>query len=88
MEKFKELKMACQKFIDKKYSAENLSQTLANIALSDEIQSVVLEAEYNLEKIRFCVSDDKQYDEGLKVVHEILSKVEQLGNDVIKPTVI
>jgi len=69
------LKALCQKFIEKKYSIEDLSQTLSYIAVPSDLRDVITDAEYQLEKIRFCVSDDDHYDEGLKVVNILLSKI-------------
>lgn len=70
------LKVLCLKFIEKKYNIEELSQTLSYIAVPSELQDVITNVEYQLEKIRFCVSDDEQYAEGLKVVNMLLSKID------------
>ncbi|QOR35921.1 hypothetical protein IMX26_03630 [Clostridium sp. 'deep sea'] len=73
-----ELKIACTKFLNKQYGVEELSRTFAWIAVPTEIQELVSDAESRLERIRFCISDDKQYEEGLKIVEEILAKVSEL----------
>jgi len=72
------LKTACEKFLNKKYNIEDLSRTFAWISVPPEIQELVSDAENRLEYIRFCVSDDQQYEEGLKIVKEILTKVSEL----------
>lgn len=70
-----ELKLACQKFINKEYTVEDLSRTFSWIAVPEELQDLVSEAENKLEYIRFCVSDDEQYSEALKIVNDILTKI-------------
>jgi hypothetical protein len=73
-----ELKVACEKFLNKKYTVEDLSRTFAWISVPTEIQELVADAENRLEHIRFCVSDDQQYEEGSKIVKEILVKVSEI----------
>ena len=73
-----ELKVACEKFLNKKYSVEDLLRTFAWISVPSEIQELVNAAENRLEYIRFCVSDDQQYEEGSKIVKEILTKASEI----------
>ncbi|MDQ2088195.1 hypothetical protein RBH29_17365 [Herbivorax sp. ANBcel31] len=70
-----ELRLACEKFINKEYTVEDLSRVFSWIAVPEELQDIVSEAENKLEYVRFCVSDNEQYDEGLKIVKSILIKI-------------
>jgi histone deacetylase complex regulatory component SIN3 len=78
MNDYEDLRFLCKKFIDKQYNVEELSQTLSRIAVPSALHDIVSDAEYSLEKIRFCVSDNEQYNEALKIVNLILSKIEEL----------
>jgi hypothetical protein len=68
-----ELKRVCQKYLDNEYSVEDLSQTISHIAIPNNYRAVVSDFEYNLEKIRFCISDDEQYAEVVKKINELFS---------------
>ncbi len=80
MNEYEKLKDACQKFIEKKYSIEDLSRTLSWLGVPLQIQEKVTAAEQKLEEIRFLVSDNEQYEMTLDVVRDILSKVKELEN--------
>lgn len=80
MNEYEKLKDVCQKFIEKKYSIEDLSRTLSWLGVPLQIQEKVTAAEQKLEEIRFLVSDNEQYEMTLDVVRDILSKVKELEN--------
>lgn len=79
MSEIEDLKALCNKFIEKKYSIEEFSQTLSYIAVPSDLRDEVADIEYQLEKIRFCVSDIEQYDEVLKVINPFLLKIDNFG---------
>jgi hypothetical protein len=80
MNEYEKLNDVCQKFIEKKYSIEDLSRTLSWLGVPLQIQEKVTEAEQKLEEIRFLVSNNEQYEMALDVVRDILSKVKELEN--------
>lgn len=68
-----ELKRVCQKYLERAYSLEDLSQTVSQLAIPSNYRETVSDFEYNLEKIRFCISDDEQYAEVVKKINELFS---------------
>jgi hypothetical protein len=65
----------CQKFLDKECSIEELSQTISYLAIPINFRESVSDFEYHLEKIRFCISDDEQYEEVVKKINELLTVI-------------
>ncbi|KIV51599.1 hypothetical protein AM501_11095 [Aneurinibacillus migulanus] len=78
MEDVIELIKACEKFKNGRFGVDDLSRMLSQIAVPDELKSLVSNAEYSLERIRFLVSDSEQYPEVMKIVNEILEKATKL----------
>lgn len=70
-----ELKLACRKFIEGKYSIAELENNLSWIAVPEDIAGLVKQIENDLEMIRFCTSDYKQRNEALDVVNALCKKL-------------
>ena len=70
-----DLRKVCQMYFDNEYSLEDLSQTISHLAIPSKYREAVSDFEYHLEKIRFCVSDDEQYDEVVKKINELFSVI-------------
>ncbi|MEI5909666.1 hypothetical protein WAK64_21970 [Bacillus spongiae] len=78
MNEYETVKDVCQKFIENKYNIGDLSRALSWVAVPIQIQEKVDEAEFKIEKIRFLVPDNEQYEEALDVIRDLLSEVKEL----------
>ncbi len=67
-----ELEQICQKFINREYSVDDLSRRISVIAVPDIMLSKIKETENKLEYIRFCVPDNEQYDQCVKIINKLL----------------
>ena len=56
-------------------SLADLEHTLSWIGVPKEITEIVKKAEYDLELISFCTSDDKQREEAIEVVNKLLKQL-------------
>lgn len=63
-----ELRLLCQKFESRAYSIEDLSQTLAYFPSPEIWRNLVADAEDAVERVRFLISEDQQYEEVVKII--------------------
>ncbi len=70
-----ELKLACRKFIEAKYSVKDLTYSISEIEVASDISQLVKQAWSELEIIRFCSNNDKQREEALLVMNSLLKKL-------------
>ena len=70
-----ELIQACEKFKNRSYSIEDLYRRLSWVAVPNQFKEIVSKAEQDLEIIRFTELEDNWYEEGMKVVSNLLEEV-------------
>lgn len=70
-----ELIQACEKFKDRSYSIDDLYRRLSWVAVPNQFREVLLKAEQDLELIQFTELEDNWYEEGMKVVRNLLEDV-------------
>ena len=70
-----ELIQACEKFKNGSYSIEDLYRRLSWVAVPSQFREIVSKAEQDLELIRFTELEDNWYEEGMKVVSDLLEEV-------------
>lgn len=79
IEQVQDLQHICERFVKKEIDIEELSQRLAYVAVPYEWSNFVQKAENQIEQIRFCVDHCDQYEEGMKVVEEIIHRIRTLS---------
>lgn len=69
-----ELRMLYKKYNNGEYDIADVSRILSYIALSDELDEDIKNAEYTLENIRFLSSKDEQNKEVNAILVELIEK--------------
>lgn len=69
-----ELTMLYKKYNNGEYDIADVSRILSYIALSDELDEDIKNAEYTLENIRFLSSKDEQIKEVNAILVELIEK--------------
>ncbi|MFB5763636.1 hypothetical protein [Paenibacillus medicaginis] len=70
-----ELMSACQKFLDGSYKIEDFTRFLSWVGVPSEFIEIVNETEQNLERIMVTEFEENWYQEGSKVVLELLKVI-------------
>lgn len=74
-----ELTMLYKKYNNGEYDIADVSRILSYIALSDELDEDIKNAEYTLENIRFLSSKDEQIKEVNAILVELIEKSKKVG---------
>ena len=77
MDYLSELRLLCQKFESRTYSIDDFSQTLAYFTSPEIWGSLVTDAEDAVERVRFLISEERQYEEVVKIIKSLLLEVTQ-----------
>ncbi|HEU4963415.1 MAG TPA: hypothetical protein VFV52_06070 [Bacilli bacterium] len=75
MSDFGDLEIFCNKFLNKIYSLDELLQTLSYFPVPEGLTEHLAQIEYQLEVIRFSVSDTEQYDEAARVINDLIRQL-------------
>ncbi len=75
-----DLIMLFEKYNRGEYDIADISRILSYIALPDEMDEDVENAEYSIEKIRFLYSRSEQKEQVNMILIELIEKYREIGN--------
>jgi hypothetical protein len=74
-----ELRLLCKKFENKGYSIDDFLQTLAYFPSPESWGNLIADAEYAIERVRFLTPKNRQYDEVVIIIRNLISAIEQFN---------